>query len=250
MSQILFYVVARRVFNEPFIFEFLFGDYTQDTESRHYAIPFPSDDVARFSKNIAAFPKIIGGHSLVVSRGLKETIESLVDAKWRTAEIAEPFVYPWEGKNGFELFDEYHERQMERCLATGKSEHECDMSQTNDPTLAYYDLVNEYMTTSFVSETDYFELVAAHSTNMINNGDFDDVVAMDFDVVPVKFVTATQDWSKWFSMELLVKHNILKLKSDLFAISPKVFGLMDNCFERSYYEVHEIRKSDYPIVVA
>ncbi len=254
MGSILFYVVVRKSICEPFIPEFLFGELSgktqtiQGSRNRHYAVPFPPDDIAVLSKNTAVMPKILGSNKLVLSGSLKEKLESLVDVKWRSAVIGEPFFFDWSGKDGFELFDDYHERELERCLASGKSQDECEMSETTDPGLAYLDFVEQYHTPEFKSETDYFELIAVSSTYAIKNGSFDDVVAMDFDREPVKFIRATSDWSNWFSVSLLQKHKLLFLKSETYAVAPDVFAIMDESFEREYYDVFEICDNDYPVL--
>jgi hypothetical protein len=195
-------------------------------------------------------PKILGSRDLVVSKELKQKLEPLAKVKWRSAVIGEPFFLEWGNKNGFELFDEFHEREMRRCVATGKSEYECVDDRTTDPGLAYLSIVKEYGTPNFESAAEYFELIQVPSTYMINNGSYDDVVAMDFDrrPEPVKFVRATSDWNKWFSLSLLQTHGIVRLKSDFTAVSPSVFAVMDESFEREYYDVIEIHESVYPKV--
>lgn len=36
--------------------------------------------------------------------------------------------------------------------------------------------------------------------------------------------------------------------SDMFAISPEVFAIMDDSFEREYFDVFEICDNDYPVL--
>ena len=247
MTDPLFYVVARKCWNEPLIDAFLFGEYVRGSEASRGFDARPDAHIAKMNKNIAVMPRIFGDYALVITKELREKIEATVEMDWRPVVIEQPFDFEWGDKDGFDVFEEYQRLCMENCLASGKDEHECEMQVKTDDGLAYLDFVEDFKISDYLPATDYFEMTIKSSTYEINNGSFDDVVAMDRDRDPIKFVPATSDWSSWFSLGLLEQHKILNIGSNTYAVLPELFGLMRGDFEHEYYAVHEISSEQYPL---
>ncbi len=70
MSDILFYIVKRLTTCEPFIDEFLFGQYDRGEEHFKIYQEIEEGETVRYSKNVSRFPKILGVSELALPTDL------------------------------------------------------------------------------------------------------------------------------------------------------------------------------------
>ncbi len=240
MNDELLFIVSRKIFSEPLIAGFLFGQYTNNTDSRYFPQVFPDDEVCWISKNICRFPKIFGNYHWIVEEALKNKLSAQCDVKWRTVEIAEPFEFSWTGRDGFEIFEELHEIQYAECLEQGKSEHECDNEISTDPDLAYLEFVKRYRVQSFDPHCNYFELITGSTSYIAKTNQYSDTVEVSYiDGTPV-FSALNEDSGSYFSLTALGQFGILSLNHQSYATTASALSILEPYLEPEFYQVFAI----------
>ena len=243
MSDEVFCVVTRKNFSEPLIGDFLFGQYTKNTESRCFVQMFPDDEVCWISKNVCRFPKIFGAHDWIVEEELKDKLSAECDLKWRVVKIAEPFEFSWTGRNGFEIFEELHELQFAECRKQGKSEYECDNEISTDPGLAYLEFVKRFPVQRFDTHGAYFEMIAENATYTAKVNRYSDTVEMSHAYGSPVFLALSDDSKRFFSLTALDQFGILSLGYGSYAANSSTIEVLKPYLEPEFYEVVAIEKA-------
>jgi len=239
--MMLFYVVEKKHNSHlgPLINNFLFGRHSFDQDMGFYS-QVTNGEIANYSKNIVAFPKLLFDTDFIVPEELKKRIDKIAVVKWRKVVFKDTFEYDWQNRDGFEIFEEHRSDEIKRHLQQGVDPDELELHVANEPGIMYREFEKKYRV-EYKQESAFWEMVVKGSFDEPKADSFADVVS--FQVEPELSFRSPE--GRPFSLANLKNNGVMYLEPRLFAMMPNVFEAFKPYLEPEYFSIIPIEKSAF-----